>query len=88
MSQSAVNQGLTAFLIRLLFKRKQKMKGIKIVENKNNSSKVPYTGLGLIFGTAIGAGISIAIGEPILWAGVGTGIGLVLGAIIDSKKKE
>lgn len=54
----------------------------------NNSSKTPYTGLGLVFGTAIGAGITIAIGQPILWAGVGTAIGLVVGAIIDTAKHK
>lgn len=58
------------------------------MDNKSNNSKIPYAGLGLVFGTAIGAGITIAIGQPIFWAGAGTGIGLVLGAIIDSVKKK
>lgn len=53
-----------------------------------DQSKIPYTGLGIIFGTAIGASITIATGLPIFWAGAGTGIGLVLGAIIDSTRKN
>lgn len=58
------------------------------MENKHDGSKISYTGLGLVFGTAIAAGITIAIGQPIFWAGAGTGIGLVIGAIIDSTKKN
>lgn len=58
------------------------------MKNKYDSSKISYTGLGLVFGTAIGAGLTIAIGQPIFWAGAGTGLGLVLGAIIDSLKKK
>ncbi|HSI66434.1 MAG TPA: hypothetical protein VK947_03400 [Planococcus sp. (in: firmicutes)] len=51
-------------------------------------SKIPFTGLGLIFGTAIGAALSLIITGNVIWAGVGTGVGLVLGAVIDSMKKK
>ena len=51
-------------------------------------AKVPFTGLGLVFGTAIGAGLSLAITGNVLWAGIGTGIGLILGAIVDSFVKN
>jgi len=50
-------------------------------------TKVPFTGLGLVFGTAIGAGLSLAITGNVLWAGIGTGIGLILGAAVDSSVK-
>lgn len=58
------------------------------MKNKCDCSKISFTGLGLVFGTALGAVIAIAIGQPIFWAGAGTGLGLVLGAIIDSLKKK
>lgn len=58
------------------------------MKNQQDQSKIPYTGLGIVFGTAIGAGITIATQLPILWAGVGTGVGLILGAIVDSTKKK
>lgn len=58
------------------------------MKNKYDHSKNSYTGLGLVFGTAIGAGLMIAIGQPIYWAGIGTGIGLIIGAMIDSTKKQ
>ena len=51
-------------------------------------SKVPFAGLGLIFGTAIGAALSLIIMGNVIWAGVGTGVGLVLGAAIDGMKKR
>lgn len=56
--------------------------------DNNKNSKIPFTGLGLVFGTAIGAAITIAVGQPIFWAGVGTGIGLIIGASIDAMKKK
>lgn len=51
-------------------------------------SKIPFTGLGLIFGTAIGAALSLIITGNVLWAGVGTGFGLIAGAAIDGFKKR
>lgn len=35
-----------------------------------------------------GVVIALAINRPIYWAGIGTGLGLVLGAIIDTLKKK
>lgn len=58
------------------------------MNKKNNGSKIPYTGLGLVFGTAIGAVIALAVNQPIFWAGIGTGIGLVIGAAVDSMMKK
>jgi hypothetical protein len=51
-------------------------------------SKIPFAGLGLVFGTAIGAALSLVITGNVIWAGVGTGVGLVIGAAIDSMKKQ
>lgn len=51
-------------------------------------TKVPFTGLGLVFGTAIGAGVSLAITGNVLWAGIGTAVGLILGAVVDSFVKN
>lgn len=60
------------------------------MDNNNNHdySKIPFTGLGLIFGTALGAALSIIMIGNIVWAGVGTGVGLVIGATIDCVKKR
>lgn len=55
-------------------------------DNKKNS--VTFTGLGLIFGTALGAALCMIISINILWAGVGTAVGLILGAIIDGQKSH
>ena len=54
--------------------------------NKDNErKKLPLTGIGLIFGTAIGAGLSIVLtGSTLIWAGMGTGVGLIIGAIAES----
>lgn len=57
-------------------------------KNKYDYSKIPFTGLGLIFGTAIGAGLSLIITGNVIWAGIGTGIGLIVGAAIDGYKKR
>lgn len=57
--------------------------------NDENNKKVPFTGIGLIFGTAIGAGLSIILtGNTVIWAGMGTGIGLVIGAMVDSHYRK
>ncbi|MGM0396113.1 MAG: hypothetical protein ACQEP4_03570 [Bacillota bacterium] len=53
-------------------------------ETKDNK-KIPFAGIGLIFGTAIGAAMSIILtGNTVIWAGIGTGVGLIIGAIADS----
>ena len=50
-------------------------------KKKNNMSK--WAGIGLVFGTAIGALIFAFTNEP--WhIGAGTGVGLVIGAAIGS----
>ncbi|PKM73506.1 MAG: hypothetical protein CVU91_04255 [Firmicutes bacterium HGW-Firmicutes-16] len=54
--------------------------------NKPNSNMTSFTGLGLIFGTALGAAFCIIISINIIWAGVGTAVGLIWGAIIDNRK--
>jgi len=51
-------------------------------------TKVPFTGLGLVFGTAIGAGLSLTTTGNVLWAGIGTAVGLILGAVVDSFVKN
>jgi len=53
-----------------------------------DNSKIPFSGLGLVFGTAIGAGLCVVLTVPIYWSGVGTAIGLIIGAAIDSSKKK
>ncbi|ANU21473.1 hypothetical protein BBI15_15450 [Planococcus plakortidis] len=55
---------------------------------KRDYSQIPFTGLGLIFGTAIGAIVALILTGDIIWAGAGTGVGLVLGAAIDGMKKR
>lgn len=55
---------------------------------KRDYSQIPFTGLGLIFGTAIGAIVTLILTGDIIWAGAGTGVGLVLGAAIDGMKKR
>ena len=51
-------------------------------------AKIPYTGLGLVFGTGIGAGLSIILTGTVIWAGIGTGVGLILGAMIGSYERN
>lgn len=57
-------------------------------KTNNLNSKNTFTGLGLIFGTAIGAGLSLIITGNVIWGGIGTAIGLVLGAGIDGYNKK
>lgn len=62
-------------------------------EIKKSSIKYNLPGLGLVFGTAIGAGFGIIININMMpvTAGIGCLIGLLLGAIItsyDKNKKE
>ncbi len=47
-------------------------------------AKIPYTGVGLVYGTGIGAGLSIILTGTVIWAGIGTGVGLILGAMVES----
>ena len=58
------------------------------MKNTEDFTNVPFTGLGLVFGTAIGAGLSIAITESVLWSGIGTAIGLISGAAVDAYVKN
>ena len=54
-------------------------------DKKEQNKKIPFTGIGLIFGTAIGAGLSIILtGNTLIWAGIGTALGLIAGAMVDS----
>ncbi len=54
-------------------------------KKKEEYKKVPFTGIGLIFGTAIGAGLSLILtGDTVIWAGMGTGVGLIIGSMVDS----
>jgi hypothetical protein len=55
---------------------------------ENKKSSVSFTGLGLIFGTALGTVFCVILSISILWAGAGTAVGLILGAIIDSQKSR
>jgi hypothetical protein len=59
-----------------------------IAMNEEKNKKHSFTGLGLIFGTAIGAAMTFILTINILWAGIGTGVGLIVGAIIDSSKSK
>lgn len=54
-------------------------------KEKEANKKIPFTGIGLIFGSAIGAGLSLILtGDTLIWAGMGTGVGLIVGSIVDS----
>lgn len=49
-----------------------------------SNSKIMYTGLGLVFGTALGTGLCIILDQPVYWAGAGTAVGLIIGAVLDA----
>lgn len=51
-------------------------------------SKIPFTGIGLIFGSAIGSALSLIITGNVIWGVMGTGVGLVIGAAIDSHYRK
>lgn len=52
---------------------------------ENRGKKYSFTGLGLIFGTALGSICSLIItGNISWWIGIGTGAGLIIGAGVDS----
>lgn len=51
--------------------------------------KIPYTGLFLVFGVAIGAGFGFATDQNFaVTAGIGAAVGLIIGAIVDAMKKN
>ncbi len=50
-------------------------------------NKFSFTGIGLIFGTAIGSLVVILMSLDFMWALVGTSSGLLVGAVIDANKK-
>jgi len=52
--------------------------------NKDSNKKDSFTGIGLIFGTALGVSLSMIMTENVLWGGIGTAIGLIVGAVIDN----
>ena len=51
-------------------------------------NKYQFTALGLIFGYGVGILFSLLIFDNVLWAWIGSGIGLVIGTIIDSSKRQ
>ncbi len=53
-----------------------------------NTSRVSYAGIGLIFGTAIGSGLSLIFSGTLIWGGIGTAAGLILGAVTDLYMKN
>lgn len=50
--------------------------------------KYNFTGIGLIFGTALATLVTIIMSVDIIWALVGTSVGLIIGAIIDANIKK
>ncbi len=64
------------------------MRGFGDMGKDNKKNSATFTGLGLIFGTALGAVFCMIISINILWAGIGTAAGLILGAVFDSQKSR
>jgi hypothetical protein len=58
------------------------------MSEERDYSKIPFTGLGLIFGSAIGSALSMIITGNVIWGVIGTGVGLVIGAAIDSHYRK
>ncbi len=57
-------------------------------DNRETSRDIPFTALGLIFGTALGAALCAILSVSIFFAGIGTAAGLILGAAIDGYKRR
>jgi hypothetical protein len=54
-----------------------------------SSSKIPFAGVGLIFGSALGFALGDLIFDQQIWiAGAGAAIGLLIGAAIDAFKRQ
>ncbi len=52
--------------------------------NGGSMKRYNFTGIGLIFGTALGSLITIIMSLDITWILVGTSAGLIIGAIVDA----
>ncbi len=50
--------------------------------------KISYTGVCLILGAGIGASFGVINNQIAVMAGVGTAVGLIIGAVIDSYKSK
>lgn len=57
------------------------------METKNHK-KASFTGIGLIFSGAIGAGLGIILNNLAIGAGIGAGLGIVAGAFIEKYKNK
>lgn len=58
-------------------------------KSKTTKPKKSYfTGIGLVFGTALGLIVSILANINLIWTVAGTAIGLLIGAIIDNNMKK
>lgn len=51
---------------------------------EGNNKKPVFAGVGLVIGTGLGTVACILLDLPVYYAGVGTALGLIVGAIIDS----
>ncbi len=59
-------------------------------KNKRTKAKWHLPGIGLVLGTAIGAGFGIAIDINMMpvTAGIGCAVGLILGAILETHSRK